>query len=66
MEDDQQNPQYTFPTIKRTRSEEDMDSSRAKSPRNTDEGRSTPATFQDDNLEIPANIDKMYQHSNID
>jgi len=66
MEDDEQNPQYTFQTInKRDRSEEDMDSSRAKSPRNTDEGRSTPATFQDDNLEIPANIDKIYQHSNI-
>ena len=66
MEDDEQNPQYTFQTInKRERSEQDMDSSRAKSPRNTDEGRSTPATFQDDNLEIPANIDKIYQHSNI-
>ena len=54
MEDNEQNPQYTFQTInKRERSEEDMDSSRAKSPRNTDEGRSTPGTLQD-NLEIPA------------
>ncbi len=64
MEGNEQNPQYTFQAIKRTRSEEDIDSSRAKSPRNTDEGRSTPATLQD-NLEIPANIDKIYQHSII-
>ncbi len=65
MEDNEQNPQYTFQTInKRERSEEDMDSSRAKSPRNTDEGRSTPGTLQD-NLEIPANLDKIYEQNFI-
>jgi len=41
-----------------------MDTSRAKSPRNTDEGRSTPATLQD-NLEIPANLDKIYEQNVI-
>ena len=65
MEENEPNPQYTFQTInKRERSEEDMDSSRAKSPRNTDEGRSTPGTLQD-NLEIPANLDKIYEQNFI-
>ena len=46
MEDNEQNPQYTFQTINKRERSDDMDSSRAKSPRNTDEGRSTPATLQ--------------------
>jgi len=56
-----------FETInsKRDRSgSEEMDSSRAKSPRNTPRDRqSTPATIHEDNLELHANLDKVFNYN---
>tara|TARA_B100000965_G_scaffold100601_1_gene82529 strand:+ start:10549 stop:13722 length:3174 start_codon:yes stop_codon:yes gene_type:complete len=65
MEEDNSNVFQTINT-KRERSglEEDMDSSRAKSPRNTPDGRApTPATIQEDNLDLHANLGKLFDYN---